>query len=334
MTMTLMQLWKFHSLALLAGCVWDWIMGDPCWLPHPVRWMGHMISGLENRLRKRFKGNLLLGGRILIVCMCFFWTLVPAVLFGGMEICLTLPERKGSWALGLLFLAESFFCGQLMAAKSLRAESMKVAYALKEGDIEKARRAVSMIVGRDTAVLDKDGIARAAVETVAENTSDGVIAPFLFMAVFGPAGGFFYKAVNTMDSMVGYKNDRYIQFGRGAAKLDDRVNFIPARISGILLSAAAWIIPGMDGKNAWRIFKRDRFNHASPNSAHGEAACAGALHLRLAGDAWYFGTLHKKPYIGDDDRPICPDDIAGVSRLMFGSEQLLMAVFAALIFMF
>lgn len=190
---------------------------------------------------------------------------------------------------------------------------MKVCSALKEGDIEKARKAVSMIVGRDTAVLDRDGIARAAVETVAENTSDGVIAPFFFMAVFGPAGGFFYKAVNTMDSMVGYKNETYLLFGRAAAKLDDAVNWLPARLSGMLLTAAAgffreWM------ENAWRIFKRDRFNHASPNSAQGEAACAGALHLRLAGDAWYFGTLYKKPYIGDDDRPIRPDDIKGVCQ--------------------
>ena len=145
------------------------------------------------------------------------------------------------------------------------------------------------------------------------------------MTLGGPVLGWIYKAVNTMDSMVGYKNETYLLFGRAAAKLDDAVNWLPARLSGMLLTAAAWLLPGMDGKNAWRIFKRDRFNHASPNSAQGEAACAGALHLRLAGDAWYFGTLYKKPYIGDDDRPIRPDDIKGVCSLMFGAQGLLMA---------
>ena len=178
----------------------------------------------------------------------------------------------------------------------------------------------------DTSVLDTAGITRAAVETVAENTSDGVIAPFLFMAIFGPVGGTFYKAVNTMDSMIGYTNDKYILFGRTAAKLDDVLNFIPARISGCLLTLAAYLLPGADGKNAWRIFLRDRRKHASPNSAHGEAACAGALHLRLAGDAWYFGVLHKKQFIGDNDREIVPEDIWKASLLMFLAEGILMVV--------
>ena len=226
----------------------------------------------------------------------------------------------------LRFLLESFFCYQLLAAQSLCVESMKVCRELKKGDIEGARKAVSMIVGRDTKVLDKAGITRAAVETVAENTSDGVIAPFLFMAVFGPLGGTFYKAVNTMDSMIGYRNDKYILFGRTAAKLDDVLNFIPARISGCLLTLAAYLLPGADGKNAWRIFLRDRRKHDSPNSAHGEAACAGALHLRLAGDAWYFGVLHKKQFIGDNDREIVPEDIWKASLLMFLAEGILMAV--------
>ena len=323
--MSLFHLWKFHSMALIAGCILDWLMGDPYWLFHPVRFMGNMISALEARLRRLFPEHLLLAGGVLAGFMCLFWTLIPVlgclVIYRGL---LSFGIQR-HWIYICLFVLESFFCGQLLAARSLQTESMKVCSALKEGDIEKARKAVSMIVGRDTAVLDRDGIARAAVETVAENTSDGVIAPFFFMAVFGPAGGFFYKAVNTMDSMVGYKNETYLLFGRAAAKLDDAVNWLPARLSGMLLTAAAWLLPGMDGKNAWRIFKRDRFNHASPNSAQGEAACAGALHLRLAGDAWYFGTLYKKPYIGDDDRPIHPDDIKGVCSLMFGAQGLLMA---------
>ena len=323
--MSLFHLWKFHSMALLAGCILDWLMGDPYWLFHPVRFMGNMISALEARLRRLFPEHLLLAGGVLAGFMCLFWTLIPVLGFLGIYRGLLSFGIQRHWIYICLFVLESFFCGQLLAARSLQTESMKVCSTLKEGDIEKARKAVSMIVGRDTAVLDRDGIARVAVETVAENTSDGVIAPFFFMAVFGPAGGFFYKAVNTMDSMVGYKNETYLLFGRAAAKLDDAVNWLPARLSGMLLTAAAWLLPGMDGKNAWRIFKRDRFNHASPNSAQGEAACAGALHLRLAGDAWYFGTLYKKPYIGDDDRPIRPDDIKGVCSLMFGAQGLLMA---------
>ena len=323
--MSLFHLWKFHSMALIAGCILDWLMGDPYWLFHPVRFMGNMISALEARLRRLFPEHLLLAGGVLAGFMCLFWTLIPVLGFLGIYRGLLSFGIQRHWIYICLFVLESFFCGQLLAARSLQTESMKVCSALKEGDIEKARKAISMIVGRDTAVLDRDGIARAAVETVAENTSDGVIAPFFFMAVFGPAGGFFYKAVNTMDSMVGYKNETYLLFGRAAAKLDDAVNWLPARLSGMLLTAAAWLLPGMDGKNAWRIFKRDRFNHASPNSAQGEAACAGALHLRLAGDAWYFGTLYKKPYIGDDDRPIRPDDIKGVCSLMFGAQGLLMA---------
>ncbi len=323
--MSLFHLWKFHSMALIAGCILDWLMGDPYWLFHPVRFMGNMISALEARLRRLFPEHLLLAGGVLAGFMCLFWTLIPVLGFLGIYRGLLSFGIQRHWIYICLFVLESFFCGQLLAARSLQTESMKVCSALKEGDIEKARKAVSMIVGRDTAVLDRDGIARAAVETVAENTSDGVIAPFFFMAVFGPAGGFFYKAVNTMDSMVGYKNETYLLFGRAAAKMDDAVNWLPDRLSGMLLTAAAWLLPGMDGKNAWRIFKRDRFNHASPNSAQGEAACAGALHLRLAGDAWYFGTLYKKPYIGDDDRPIRPDDIKGVCSLMFGAQGLLMA---------
>lgn len=323
--MSLFHLWKFHSMSLIAGCILDWLMGDPYWLFHPVRFMGNMISALEARLRRLFPEHLLLAGGVLAGFMCLFWTLIPVLGFLGIYRGLLSFGIQRHWIYICLFVLESFFCGQLLAARSLQTESMKVCSALKEGDIEKARKAVSMIVGRDTAVLDWDGIARAAVETVAENTSDGVIAPFFFMAVFGPAGGFFYKAVNTMDSMVGYKNETYLLFGRAAAKMDDAVNWLPARLSGMLLTAAAWLLPGMDGKNAWRIFKRDRFNHASPNSAQGEAACAGALHLRLAGDAWYFGTLYKKPYIGDDDRPIRPDDIKGVCSLMFGAQGLLMA---------
>ena len=217
-------------------------------------------------------------------------------------------------------------CCQLFAVKSLRTESDKVYRALKEEGLIEGRLAVSMIVGRDTEKLSEKGVIKAAVETVAENTSDGVIAPLLFMVLFGALGGFFYKAVNTMDSMVGYKNERYRLFGRAAAKLDDFCNFLPARISGCLLCAAAgWIglwDKTFDGKNAWKVFLRDRRKHESPNSAHGEAACAGALRIRLAGDAWYFGELHKKPWIGDALREIEAEDVRRAGKLMLGAEVL------------
>ena len=226
----------------------------------------------------------------------------------------------------LALAVESLLSYQLLATKSLAAESRKVYDALKTGDLDKARYAVSMIVGRDTASLDEAGVARAAVETVAENASDGVIAPLIFLAIGGAPLGMFYKAANTMDSMVGYKNDQYLYFGRAAAKFDDILNLIPARVAGVLMclgGAAA----GYDGKNAWRIFIRDRKNHKSPNSAHTEAACAGALQLRLAGPNYYFGKLVDKPYIGDDQRPIEPLDILRSGRILYAT-----AFFALLIF--
>lgn len=196
--------------------------------------------------------------------------------------------------------------------------------ALRDGDVEKAREAVSMIVGRDTAVLSAEGITKAAVETVAENTSDGSIAPLFFMLLGGSAAGFAYKAVNTMDSMLGYKNEKYLYFGRPAARLDDVVNFIPSRLAALLMIAAAWLC-GMDGKGAFRIWRRDRFKHASPNSAQTESVCAGALGVALAGDAVYFGKVVKKPFIGDGKRPVEPEDIARANRLLYVSASLLCA---------
>lgn len=215
-------------------------------------------------------------------------------------------------------IAEAVMTWQILATKCLRVESMRVYDALRTDGVDAGRRAVSMIVGRDTSVLDVAGVTRAAVETIAENTSDGVIAPMLYTAIGGPVLGFVYKAVNTMDSMLGYKNDKYMYFGRFAARLDDVVNFIPARISAYLMIAATFIGGRQfDGKNAYRIFKRDRFNHASPNSAQTESVCAGALRVQLAGDAVYFGKLVKKKYIGDGLREIEYEDIKRANRLMY-----------------
>lgn len=300
--------------ALLLGFFLDLLLGDPRWLPHPIRAIGALIAALEKALRKLFpkrQGGELAGGAALVI-------LVLALSGGFTLLVLWLCGQVGLW---LRFLAETVLCYQLLATRSLKGESMKVYQALKAGDLEGARHAVSMIVGRDTQRLDEAGVARAAVETVAENASDGVIAPLIFLAIGGAPLGMAYKAVNTMDSMVGYKNDRYLWFGRCAAKLDDLVNFIPARLAGLLMCLGAGF-SGFDGPNALRIFRRDRKNHKSPNSAHTEAAAAGALHIQLGGPNYYFGKLVDKPAIGDADHPVEPLDIVRVNRLMYATAFL------------
>lgn len=311
----------FHLTALTAGVCLDWMFGEPKIFLHPVCMMGKLISWTEKKLRRRCASSReeTKNGVILVGFVLFCSLFVPLSL---LHILSFFAGERGwvSWCLHV------FWCFQLLAAKNLYQESEKVRRALEEKEKEKARIYVSRIVGRDTESLDEAGIIRAAVETVAENTSDGVIAPLLFFAVFGISGGFFYKAVNTMDSMIGYQNERYQFFGQAAAKLDDLCNFLPARITGCLIAASAWILgridSAFDGKSSWEIFCRDRKNHASPNSAHGEAACAGALHIRLGGDAWYFGTLHRKPVIGDDKRPVEPEDIRRAGKMMGLSEVL------------
>lgn len=241
-----------------------------------------------------------------------------AVIFATFAMSVIIIVAAYSINLYAGIIAEAVMTWQILATKCLRVESMRVYDALRTDGVDAGRRAVSMIVGRDTSVLDVAGVTRAAVETIAENTSDGVIAPMLYTAIGGPVLGFVYKAVNTMDSMLGYKNDKYMYFGRFAARLDDVVNFIPARISAYLMIAAAFIGGRQfDGKNAYRIFKRDRFNHASPNSAQTESVCAGALRVQLAGDAVYFGKLVKKKYIGDGLREIEYEDIKRANRLMY-----------------
>ena len=322
--MRLTQLWMEYAAAACIGFLIDFIVGDPQGLWHPVCGIGSLISRMEKQLRRNVADtpqNLLLAGAALAVTIPCMTVVITAVLL----------LAAGFIHPYLRFVLMCVLDGWILAARSLKTESMKVYRRLKEKDLNGARYAVSMIVGRDTERLTAEGVTRAAVETVAENASDGVIAPLLFLLFFGPVGGFFYKAVNTMDSMIGYTNDKYILFGRTAAKLDDVLNFIPARISGCLLTLAAFLLSGADGKNAWRIFLRDRRKHASPNSAHGEAACAGAMHLRLAGDAWYFGVLHKKQFIGDNDREIVPEDIWKASLLMFLAEGILMVFLSGLI---
>lgn len=294
------------TIPLIAGFIIDCILGDPYRLPHPVRAIGSFIALMEKQIRRKMPENLRTGGVILALTTLIFSVCVPAlILLAGYIIDIRI---------GLV--VESIMCYYMICTKCLKNESIKVYKSIKNKDIKKARYCVSMIVGRDTAVLDENGIIKATVETVAENTSDGVTAPIMYMAVFGTVGGFFYKAVNTMDSMIGYKNKKYADIGRFSAKLDDFLNFIPSRITAIIMIFSAYIL-GLDGKNAYRIWRRDRRNHESPNSAQTESVCAGALRVQLAGDAYYFGELHKKKFIGDNIRNIENEDIVDANNLMY-----------------
>ena len=308
--------------ALILGFFLDLIVGDPHWMPHPIVFIGKLIDVTEKAMRKIFPKTVL-GENFAGAAV---WIVVVTVSTGLPLLILWLAYGVNRF-LGLA--VETILCAQILATKSLRTESMKVYSALQTGDLEKARYAVSMIVGRDTQYLDEAGVTRAAVETVAENTSDGIIAPMLYLAIGGAPLGFFYKAVNTMDSMLGYVELPYKNVGLVPAKMDDFFNYIPARLSALLMLAAGTLL-GLDGKNGWKIFKRDRYNHASPNSAQTEAGCAGLLGLRLAGDASYHGVLHRKKFIGDPLREITPEDIPGSCRLMYGTTILMLLLGAAI----
>lgn len=300
---------KWPLLALLIGFGMDLVVGDPHGFPHPVVLIGKLIDLLEGWLRRilpKTSSGEKIAGAILWLLVAVAAIFVPALL---LRAC----YRISPW---LRLVVESIMCWQILATKALRDESMNVYNALERGDIEKSRYAVSMIVGRDTAELDDAAVTRAAVETVAENTSDGVVAPLLFLAVGGAPLGFFYKAVNTMDSMLGYVEAPYKNIGFIPAKMDDVMNFIPSRLSALLMLAAGWFLK-LDVKNGWKIFRRDRFHHASPNSAQTESVCAGLLGLRLAGDAWYHGVLHKKKYIGNALREIEHEDIPRTCRILY-----------------
>lgn len=307
--------------AALCGFVIDLLLGDPAWMPHPVVFMGWCISALEKLLRRIFpktpKGEL--AGGVILAAVLPLGTLA----FTGLCV----------WGLGLVhpvlgFALQVLWCWQALAAKGLRQESENVRRALDTGTLDDARKAVSRIVGRDTAALSREGVIRAAVETVAENFSDGVVAPMFWMLIGGAPLALAYKAVNTMDSMVGYKNDRYLYFGRAAAKLDDAANWLPSRLAALLLVAAA-PLTGQNVKRAFAIWRRDRRKHASPNSAQTESAMAGALGVRLAGPASYFGKVHQKPWIGDDTRSIEPRDITRAGRMLYAGSTLALVLFCA-----
>ena len=308
--------------AVLCGFLLDCLLGDPQKMPHPVIWMGKAISALEKYLRSHLpqtpKGERI-GGIILAVVLPTGTLLIS----GG--LCWLFW-----WIHPLLGLAlQIFWCWQALAMRCLAKESRNVYRCLKTEGLDAGRKAVARIVGRDTAALSEQGVIKATVETVAENFSDGVVAPMLYMLIGGAPLALAYKAINTMDSMVGYQNERYLHFGRAAAKLDDAANYVPARIAALL-----WILfcplAGGNLKNAWKIWRRDRRNHASPNSAQTESACAGSLGVQLAGPASYFGRLVEKPYIGDCVREIGPEDILKTNRIMIVSSVASLLIGAAI----
>ena len=304
-----------------AGFLLDLMLGDPEWFPHPVVMMGRVIVRLEKVLRGSFSDTPEGRRRAGMVLAA----VLPA---GTFFIALLIIKIAGFIHPSLGYTAAGIWCWQALAMCCLKKESENVRRKLVSGTLAEARKAVGRIVGRDTGELSDAGVTRAAVETVAENFSDGEIAPLFYMLIGGAPLALAYKAVNTMDSMVGYKNEDYIDFGRAAAKLDDAANFLPSRLAAILLIAAAPLV-GLDGKNAFRIWRRDRRKHASPNSAQTEAAMAGALHVQLAGPASYFGERVEKPYIGDPDRPIEPEDIRRANRLMYAAGFLGILVMGA-----
>ncbi|WP_425757427.1 adenosylcobinamide-phosphate synthase CbiB [Ihubacter sp. rT4E-8] len=309
-------------IVVITGFLLDCLFGDPRWLPHPIRLIGFFISKGEWALRKLFpktSGGEIAAGAVLAA-------FVPLLSFG---LCWLLLQGAAMIHIWLKYALEVLLCYQIFAAKSLKDESMRVYRHIEAEDLEGARKYLSWIVGRDTQHLNFKQITKAVVETIAENTSDGVIAPMLFMLLGGAPLGMLYKGVNTLDSMVGYKNDKYLYFGRVSAISDDVFNYIPARLTALFMILAAFLT-GFDGKNAWRIYKRDRHNHASPNSAHPESACAGALRIQLAGDAYYFGKLYKKKTIGDDDRQVEAADIRRTAKLMYGACVLCLLLFAGI----
>ncbi len=330
-----MNLFICQTIAIGCGYILDLLIGDPHWLYHPVRLIGNLISLLESILLKEKDTSAKKYRKGMVLAI-----LTPLIT-GIVTVSILVVGYHINMILGCVI--ETIMCYQILAVKSLKVESMKVYYALDKEGLQQARNAVAMIAGRDTKQLDEHGVVRAAVETVAENTSDGVIAPLFYMMLFGAVGGFVYKAVNTMDSMIGYKNDKYLYFGRFAAKLDDVVNFIPARIGGCLMVVSAGIAQLAEKcntkdktnshysiGNAWKIFKSDRKKHSSPNAAQTESACAGALKVALSGDNYYFGKLVHKPQIGEAIRPLEAGDI-GRSNILLYITAFLMVIIVLLI---
>lgn len=313
----------YHILFSIGiGFCIDAIIGDPRWMPHPVRGMGWCISKLEKRLQRESDSSLkaFWKGVFLWLVLVLLWT-------GGSGFLLWISYRVHP-VLGLFL--ESILCAFCLAAKDLKVESEYVEKELSRGGIEAGRQAVGRIVGRDTAELTEAEVRLAAVETVAENASDGVIAPLFYMALFGGIGGILYKTVNTMDSMLGYRNEKYEYFGKMAARMDDVFNYIPSRITGVMIAFVSLFLSFADGNAAFRIWKRDRRNHKSPNSAQSESAMAGALGLLMGGPHTYFGKLVEKPTIGDKIREVEPGDIQRANTIMYACSIVCLLLFGLL----
>ena len=291
-------------LPLLAGWLLDKLIGDPSWLPHPIVGFGKLISFCEKRWNKG-KHRVKKGACTAVVLIVFIYG-ASALLIHGLY-------AMNLWIGVAVSAVLIFYC---LAGTTLINE-VRMVFMAADHSLEEGRRQVSRIVGRDTSGLTDQEVRLAALETLAENLSDGVIAPLFWYLLLGVPGMLAYKMINTLDSMVGYKNDKYLYFGRAAAKLDDVMNFLPARISALLMVGTAFISgKSYNGKQAWRIWRRDNRKHASPNSAQTESVCAGALGIQLAGDASYFGKVVKKPYIGDPKRQVEYEDIRRANRLM------------------
>ena len=298
---------------ILAAVLLDLICGDPRWLPHPVKFIGRFALFCEPACRKAVPNPRLAG----VITVVFVLSATACIAWGIVFVAGFLHPWLGD-VISILLIYTT------LAAKDLSRHSMEVYESLKEGDLPEARRRVGKIVGRDTDILDEKGVVRATVESVAENTADGVTAPLLFAFIGGPVGALLYKAVNTLDSTFGYKNERYREFGWAAARLDDLVNYLPARLTAILVPVAA-ILAGLNARNSINILFRDARNHPSPNSGYLEAAMAGALDVQLGGLNYYFGQPSERPTMGDPLRPLEKRDIVRVNTLMFVTYALLLA---------
>lgn len=305
-------------LQIYAALLLDQLLGDPRWLPHPIRLIGWFATVLEKVFRTLCPSLRLAG---------IFTVLLLVATTAGAVVCLVQLTAQIHPALGTLCSIIIMYTS--FATRDLWKHSKAVYNALQVEDIEDARRKVGLIVGRDTTNLSEKEVARAAVESVAESLVDGVTAPLFYAFIFGPAGAIAYKAINTADSMFGYKNEQYRDFGWAGARLDDLANFIPARITAFLIPVAAFLL-GLNSHNSWRILLRDRKNHASPNAGHSEAAVAGALEVQLGGSSIYFGKVVEKPTIGDDSQQITPDHILLANRLMLVTTILAALILAPL----
>ena len=303
--------------ALIAGYVLDLLLGDPEWLYHPVRLIGKLISFLERSLRAR--GGNLRRNAVLLTAATVLSAMVATALI------LLLLSRLGRIP---LLIGTALLDWMGIAVTCMAKEARGVEKALECG-LSEARKQVARIVGRDTQELNEEEIIKATVETVAENTTDGVISPLFWALLGGPVLLWGFKAANTLDSMVGYMDEKYRDIGWSSARLDDILNWIPARLTALLMVCAAFLT-GQDGKNAFRVIRRDHANHKSPNSAWSEAAAAGALHIQLGGTHTYFGKLVEKPTIGDADRPAERVDIRRANRLLYVTSGLMMGIIAVI----